>query len=125
MSRAAACLLSLLLVTGGGACSIFEGGNTDGGAVPGPSTTIAAGEGVVVVKNIAYNPRTVAARVGQEVAWTIDDNGVTHTITADDGSFDSGRLQSGDFKRVFDQPGEKGYHCQVHARMKGTVVVSS
>ena len=124
MSPAAACLLSIALVTAG-ACSIFEGGNTDGGAVPGPSTTIAAGEGVVVVKNIAYNPRTVAVRVGQEVAWTIDDNGVTHTITADDGSFDSGRLQSGDFKHVFDQPGEMAYHCEVHARMKGTVVVSS
>jgi plastocyanin len=46
-------------------------------------------------------------------------------VTADDGSFDSGRWTEGEFTRVFDQPGEFRYHCEVHARMKGTVVVEA
>ncbi|HLF40061.1 MAG TPA: hypothetical protein VI854_01175 [Acidimicrobiia bacterium] len=116
--------LVLIAVLSAGACSVFEGDNADGGAVPGPPTTISAGDGSVIVKNIAFNPKTITVAVNQEVAWTIDDNGVTHTVTADDRSFDSGRLQTGDFKRVFDQPGEVAYHCEVHARMKGTVVVT-
>lgn len=116
--------LVLAVALAGGACSVFEGSDADGGAVAGPSTTLNVGEGIVVVQGISYNPTRLPVRVGQEVAWTFDDNGVSHTVTADDGSFDSGRLATGDFKRTFDQPGEVAYHCEVHARMKGTVVVS-
>ena len=120
--RVVALVAAGVLVAGG--CSVFEGSDADGGALEGPSTTLSAAEGVVVVQNISFNPARVAARVGQEVVWTVDDNGVSHSVTADDGSFDSGRLSAGDFKRTFDQPGEVAYHCAVHARMKGTVVVS-
>ena len=117
-------LVAAALLVLSGACSVFEGDNADGGAVPGPPTTLTVGEGAVVVRNISYNPVRVSARVGQEVVWTFDDNGVSHTVTADDGSFDSGRLSTGEFRRAFDQPGEIAYHCAVHARMKGTIVVS-
>ncbi len=106
------------------ACSVIEGDNADPGALDAPSTTLQLGEGIVVVKNTSYNPAAVAVPVGREVVWTFDDRGVNHTVTADDKSFDSGRLTSGDFRRSFDKAGEYLYHCEVHARMKGTVVVS-
>ena len=109
-----------LLLTG---CSLFEGGNTNGGAVAPPPASVAAGEGKVVIQGIAYHPGRVQVSVGQELVWAFDDNGLTHSVTADDGSFDSGRLASGEFRRAFATSGEIPYHCEVHARMKGTVVV--
>ena len=51
-----------------------------------------------------------------------------HTVTADDGSWDSGDLQPGDeFDRTFDRAGVYTYYCRYHgspgAGMIGTVVV--
>jgi plastocyanin len=79
----------------------------------------------VILANIAYNPPRITVPAGREVTWRWNDNGLAHTVTADDGSFDSGRRTEGEFTRVFDQPGEFRYHCEVHARMKGTVVVEA
>jgi plastocyanin len=50
---------------------------------------------------------------------------VTHTVTADDGSFDSGNLSPDKtFSHTFDQAGTFKYHCSLHASMIVTVVVS-
>lgn len=95
----------------------------DPSALVGSSTTLAVPEGTVVIKGIAYNPATLQVRVGQDVTWRFEDNGVNHTVTADDGSFTSGRRTEGEFRRSFDRPGEYAYHCEVHTRMKGKVVV--
>ena len=114
-------LLVGVLLTGG--CSLFEGGNTNGGAVAPPPASTGTGEGKVVIQGIAYNPARVEVPAGQEMVWTFADNGLTHSVTADDQSFDSGRLATGEFRRAFTTPGEIAYHCEVHARMKGTVVV--
>lgn len=111
----------LVLVAEG--CSFVGRGDETGGALPSAPTTIRAGEGVVVIRNIAYNPNRARTPAGREVVWRFDDSGVTHTVTADEGSFDSGPMASGEFRRTFDQPGEVAYHCEVHARMKGTIVI--
>ena len=109
-----------LLVAG---CSANRSQDT-GGAVPPPPTTIQLSEGVVVVQNLSFNPQRIQTPVGREVVWRFSDNGLAHTVTADDKSFDSGRMPSGEFRRRFDQPGEIAYHCEVHRTMKGTVAVS-
>jgi plastocyanin len=97
----------------------------DGGAVPAPPTTINLTEGVVVVQNLSYNPPRVETTSGGEIVWRFSDNGLAHTVTADDGSFDSGRRPSGEFRHTFTRPpGELGYHCEVHSGIKGTVVIS-
>ena len=93
--------------------------------MPSPPNTISVGPDAVVVKDIAFNPKEVATSVGHTVTWTFDDSGLGHTVTADDGSFDSGRMSSGEFKRTFEAPAQISYHCNVHARMKGTIVVGS
>ena len=87
-----------------------------------PSTTVTAEEGTVVIRNIDYHPPRLSVPVGKEVVWRFDDNGVGHTVTADDASFDSGRQTTGEFRQVFDRPGEVRYHCEIHARMKGVIV---
>ena len=120
LPRLAGSLLAAGLLAG--ACSMFEGDNADGGAVAPPPAS-GAGDGKVLVQNTAFNPGRIEVPAGQELVWTFADNGLPHTVTADDGSFDSGRLGSGEFRRTFTTQGEVAYHCEVHARMKGTVVV--
>lgn len=57
------------------------------------------------------------------VLWTNDDT-TEHTVTADDGSFDSGPISPGDnFDNTFDTPGDFGYHCSIHPFMTGVVIV--
>jgi len=116
--------LALLVLVGAGGAGCDRNQDT-GGTVSGPSTTVSSiPEGTVLIQNTSFNPERVTAKVGREVVWSFQDNGLNHTVSADDGSFDSGRRGSGEFKRAFDKPGEIAYHCDVHARMKGTVVVS-
>jgi plastocyanin len=81
-------------------------------------------EGEVLVKDVSFNPRELRAAVGTPVTWRFDDGGLGHTVTADDESFDSGRMTSGTYQRTFSAPGTVNYHCTVHARMRGTVLVS-
>jgi plastocyanin len=116
-------VLALLVaaLAGGAAC---DRNKDTGGAVTPPSTTAPnAAEGTVIIQNLSFNPDRVTAKVGQEVVWSYRDNGLNHTVSADDGSFDSGRRGDGDFRRAFAKPGAYAYHCNVHARMKGTVVI--
>jgi hypothetical protein len=61
------------------------------------------------------------------VEWR-NDGRSAHTITANDGSWDSGNLETGQpFERTFDQPGVYRYYCRYHgspsAGMTGIVVV--
>jgi plastocyanin len=99
-------------------------GSDDNPASSAPSTTVAVTEGRVVIRDIAYHPPQVTTAVGKELVWSWDDRGITHSVTADDGSFDSGRRTEGEFRHAFAAPGEYAYYCQVHARLKGTVVVT-
>ena len=121
LSRTLAGLLAAAVVALVSGCT--GPGSDDPSALVGPSTTVSAPEGVVIIKGIAYNPATLSVVPGHEVVWRFEDNGVKHTVTADDGSFTSGRRTEGEFRHMFGQPGEYAYRCEVHSRMKGKVVV--
>jgi plastocyanin len=78
----------------------------------------------VQVVDFAFDPATVTVPAGATVTWT---NGGSrpHTVTADDGSFDSGRLDPGEqFSQTFDQPGTFTYFCGFHPEMQGSIVVT-
>ena len=79
--------------------------------------------GTVVIRDVAFNPAQINARVGEDVVWHFDDKGVAHTVTADNGSFDSGKRTDGEFHVAFPQPGTYSYHCSIHPDMKGMVMV--
>lgn len=51
-----------------------------GGAAGGEDVVIATGQ---------FDPKELTVEVGQEVTWTNKDYGKVHSVTADDGSFDS------------------------------------
>lgn len=86
-------------------------------------STLAASDTAVTIDNFAFLPETVTITVGSAATWT-NQQGVAHTVTADDGSFDSGDLASNaTFDRTFDTAGTFSYHCSIHATMTGTVIV--
>ena len=89
-----------------------------------PSPVLAQAQAVTIV-NFAFQPATLEVPVGTTVTWT-NQGSAPHTVTADDGSFDSGTLQpGGTFSMTFDTPGTFIYHCEIHPNMMGTIVVTA
>jgi plastocyanin len=72
----------------------------------------------------AFDPAATSVPSGTEVTWRNEDP-EQHTVTADDGSFDSGAIAPGQsFSVVVDQAGAVTYFCAIHPSMKGTVRVA-
>ena len=79
--------------------------------------------GISIVDN-AFSPRSVTVTTGSTVTWT-NVGSLPHTVTADDGRFDSGFLATGaGYRRTFNQPGTFSYLCTIHPEMVGTITVS-
>jgi plastocyanin len=92
------------------------------GAIVAPATATAA-TAPVGIEFQAFAPAQIEVLPGDTVAWT-NMSERRHTVTAVDGSFDSGDLFSGDgFSHEFDVAGSFPYHCTVHPTMTGTVDV--
>jgi plastocyanin len=89
-----------------------------------PALSGAEGKKVSVsITDLKYRPATVEVGVGDTVTWTNNDDR-EHTVTADDGSFDSGKLRTGkSYSRKFDKPGRYPYGSDPSPRTKGVVVV--
>jgi plastocyanin len=86
-------------------------------AAPGVRTVRAA------MKNLAFLPGRLEIVAGTTVAWKNDDP-LDHTVTADDGSFNSGIIKSGaTWRWTFSRPGTYQITCTPHPFMKATVVV--
>ncbi len=81
----------------------------------------------VAIQNIAYNPVfiTVVIGVNNTVEWTNYDQ-VTHTVTDDNGTFNSGNLNGGQtWSYTFTTPGTYYYHCIYHSVMNAEVQVDA
>ena len=71
----------------------------------------------------AFAPADIEVR-RVAVDWLNDDS-IGHTVTALDGSFNSGVMGVGDaFSVTFETPGTFDYLCAIHPTMRGTVTVS-
>lgn len=107
---------------GGAGAGVAAGGG--GGAAAGTAGGDAPSSASVTMRDIAFDPPAVTVAPGGTVTWTNED-GFAHTVTAGDGSFDSGEVgQGGTFSQTFDSPGEHAYVCSLHPGMEGVVVVS-
>jgi plastocyanin len=94
---------------------------------PTEAETAPSGEAVrsgkVEIVDFAYSPQTVTVAAGGKVTWRNEDAD-DHTVTLDDGSFDSGDIAEGKLKsESFKSPGTFTYHCEIHPEMTGTVEV--
>lgn len=109
----------LLLVLGLAACGSSDGSTSSGGDGAESGTE----EYVVVAKDFSLTDLTVSP--GEQ--FTLDNQGAaTHTLTADDGSFDSGEVAPGEQSGPLTPPSSPGtypYHCEIHASMTGTLTV--
>ena len=91
---------------------------------PAPASTA----GTVTISNFQFAPRVVRVKAGAEVTWQVKEG--THTVTADDGSFESQALSAGQkFSHTFTKAGTYRYYCSFHGSkgghdMAGTVVVT-
>ena len=85
--------------------------------------TTQAPTAAVTIDGYAFKTPTITVAPGTLVVWkNLDDD--PHTVTANDGSFDSGGLAQGDtFKHTFLKAGTYQYYCKVHPMMRGTVIV--
>ena len=78
----------------------------------------------VKIAGFAFEPASVTVKAGTTIKW-INEDSASHTVAADDGSWDSGSLAKGQsFSKDFTQAGTFTYLCTIHPSMKGTVVVT-
>ena len=86
--------------------------------------SVAAQESAAVsIVDFAFQPSSVEIATGGTVTWT-NMGQAPHTVTADDGSFDSGTLSPGaTFSQTFATAGTFTYHCNIHPQMTATVIV--
>jgi plastocyanin len=88
-----------------------------------PASSPVTAAGSVTIKGFSFQPASLSVAVGSSVTWTNADS-TAHTVTADDGSFDSSTLAPGaTFSRTFATAGTFTYHCQIHPSMKATITV--
>lgn len=78
----------------------------------------------VSIKNLAYGRTRMRLAPGGVVVWLNDDQ-TAHTVTADDGRFDSGEIVPGrSWAHRFDVPGTYSVFCAPHPFMRATIVVT-
>ena len=113
----------LAVACGGGTGGGLYGGGSEATTTSAPASGGGTGGTQVVMKGTAFDPNTVTIKVGESVTWTNEDS-FNHTVTADNGEFESGDLaKGGTFSFTFDKAGTYPYHCGIHPSMTGTVVV--
>ena len=77
----------------------------------------------VTIKGQQFSPSQVTIAKGDTVEW-INKDDHDHTVQADDGSFNSGNIRSGQkFEHQFKKSGTFSYSCKYHPREKGTITV--
>jgi plastocyanin len=95
--------------------------STDEGGAPAdvgePSTT------ELVIVDFGFEPDTLEVSAGATVE-VVNEDAATHTVSAEDGSFDI-RLAGGGDRASFtvDAPGTYPFVCTIHPSMTGSIVV--
>jgi plastocyanin len=101
-------------------------GCDEGGDSVDPSTLPPTETTDVLIEDFAFDPPHIQVSVGDTVTWEQGADGVPHTATADDGTFDSGNLteEGQTFEFTFEEAGEYPYICSIHPDMVGLVTVT-
>jgi hypothetical protein len=86
-----------------------------------PATTGADAQ----IVDFAFSPTELTIPVGSTVTWR-NAGEAPHTVTADDGSFDSDMIEAGgSWARTFESAGTFAYFCALHPDMAGVVTVTA
>jgi uncharacterized membrane protein/plastocyanin len=90
-------------------------------AQPAPGTSNAP---VVIMKGVRFQPPELSVRPGETVEFKNEDM-FAHTVTASDGSFDSGLIQPGTSWKLTMPKHSVSFHCAPHPNMHGKLVAVS
>jgi plastocyanin len=104
--------------------SLTVGGTALGATTAGGSSTAAKARGIII-DNDAYYPPMLRVQPEQAIPVT-NQEGEDHSLTARDGSFDTGVYDSGTrYIMAPSTPGRYPYSCLVHGPrvMKGVLIV--
>jgi plastocyanin len=129
---------ALFLSLGLGACSskasTSSTSSTTASAASGSTTSAPAGSsttaapaataGKITIQGFKFGPDPSSAKVGDTITVTNQD-GTDHSLTATDGSFDTGVFSSGSKTFTVSKAGTFAFHCKIHNFMTGTLTVSS
>jgi plastocyanin len=75
------------------------------------------------IEDFYFEPANAAVQPGDTITW-VNEGNHPHTVTSDDGLFDSEVLNPGDsFSVTFPEAGTLTYHCEIHPSMTGSVTV--
>lgn len=85
-------------------------------------TTPDAASASISIVDFSFAPDDLEVAAGASVGISNDDS-AAHTMTADDGSFDTGELAPGDTATVTVEK-TTTYHCEIHDYMHGTLSVA-
>jgi plastocyanin len=104
---------------------------TPGAELPGTGEdpAIPVVELTVTIIDSQFDPPELTVPTGATIIWN-QNGALPHTITAEDGAFDSGPLSSGQtYSYIFDEPGEFPYYCSLHGGpggvgMAGVIIVT-
>jgi plastocyanin len=79
----------------------------------------------VSIEDFQFDPAEVAIQPGDTIMW-VNEGNTPHTVTSDDGQFDSEVLNPGEsFMFTFPEAGTFNYHCEIHPFMTGSVTVGA
>ena len=83
-----------------------------------------AGTVAVSIKDLAFNPSAITAKVGDVITFTNDDS-PNHTATLDVGDCGTQSLATGESEGLtFSAAGTYPFHCAIHSSMTGTITVT-
>jgi plastocyanin len=89
------------------------------------ATAVVPGSTTVIMKGMKFLPFELRVMPGTVVNWANGDS-VVYSVTADDGSFESGDINpGGSYSRTFNVPGVYNYHSRHGFEMKGIITVTS
>jgi len=126
MRRLVRPLILLLALSLASACSDDDSSTTEtSGETPTTAASPAGTSGTEIkIKDFAFAPPSLKASAGDEIVVRNTD-GVVHTVTADDKSFDTGNIDGNAEKKLkLSKAGTFSYVCNIHQYMKGTITVA-
>ena len=93
----------------------------------GGSSSSTSGPTVSAIDN-AFSPTVLHIKAGGKVTW-VNNGQTSHTVTADDNSYDSGLFNPGSqYSHTYTKPGRYSYYCTLHggpggSGMAGVIIV--
>jgi plastocyanin len=112
-------LITILALAG---CGSSTGSATSESRASGANLETAA-KNEIIIKNNAFDPFVLAAKVGDTITW-VNEDAYDHQVKATNGEFDSGALAKGaKFSFTFTKEGKCEYYCTIHTFMTGSINV--